>query len=290
MPRIVWGRFCRHPGAVLGLAVLVVILVGVGLAFLSPYDPQHHNIQEKLQKPSLGHPMGTDALGRDVFTRVLYGGRLSLLIGFGVMLVSLVIGVPIGMAAGYYGGSIDTVLMRITDMVLSFPSLFVLILFSAMLRETNIPLLSAGEPAVIILAIGVLSWMTVARLVRASFLSLREMEFITAARCIGASNLRIAAVHMLPNTAGPVIVAATLLVAHAILTESGLSFIGFGVHPRIPTWGNLLTNAQRYMTAQPWIPVFPGLIIFVTVVAINYVGDGLRDALDPHSALRSRGT
>jgi len=273
-----------------GLVVLAIISVGVAVAFLSPYDPKHNNIQEKLQPPSVAHPMGTDVLGRDMLTRVLYGGRLSLLIGLGVMFVSLAIGVPIGMAAGYYGGLIDGVLMRITDMVLSFPSLFVLILFSAILREADIPFLSEGEPIVIILAIGVLSWMTVARLVRASFLSLREMEFITAAHSVGASNFRIATMHMLPNTIGPVIVAATLEVAHAILTESGLSFIGFGVHPLTPTWGNMLSNAQRYMIKEPWIAIFPGLMLFVTVISINYIGDGLRDALDPHRVMHARGT
>jgi len=283
MLQIVWRRFYRHPGAIVGLAVIAVISIGIGIAGFSPYDPKHNNIQEKLHPPSLAHPMGTDVLGRDVLTRIAYGGRLSLLIGLGVMLVSLAIGLPIGMATGYYKGSIDSILMRITDMTLSFPSLFVLILFSTMLRETDIPFLSEGEPIIIILAIGILSWMAMARLVRASFLSLSEMEFVTAARSLGASDFRIITQHILPNAAGPIVVTATLEAAHAILTESGLSFIGFGVHPRTPTWGNMFSNAQSHMIKHPWIPIFPGLMIFITVTAINYIGDGLRDALDPHS-------
>lgn len=283
MLRIIWGRFRRHPGAKVGLAVIAVVAVGTGITGLSPYHPEYSNVPENFQPPSLAHPMGTDALGRDVLTRVLYGGRLSLLIGLGVGLIALAIGTAIGMTAGYYGGWIDGVLMRITDMCLSFPPIFVLILFSAVLREGHVPFLSGGEPIVVILVIGILSWMTIARLVRASFLHLREMDFVTAARSFGAGDFRIITRHILPNAVGTIIVVAILEVAHAILAESALSFIGFGVHPRTPTWGNMLSNAPTHMIKHPWIVAFPGLMIFGTILAINYIGDGLRDALNPRS-------
>jgi peptide/nickel transport system permease protein len=227
--------------------------------------------------------MGTDALGRDVLTRILYGGRISLLVGFMTMVVCLVIGVPVGVVAGYYGGWVDNALMRITDLMLCFPFVFVLILLSAMLRDTDILFLTGEGPLSVALTIGLLSWMTMARLVYASTLSLREREFITAARSIGASTLRIMALHILPNVTDSIIVEATLLVAYAILTESGLSFLGFGVHPRTPTWGNMLNDAQTYMISCPWMSIFPGLMIFISVIAVNYIGDGFRDALDVHN-------
>lgn len=284
-----WLRFRRHPGAIGSVVFLALISITVSAASLSPYDPSYNSIHDKLQPPSFLHPFGTDMLGRDVLTRVLYGGRLSLLIGIGAMLVSLAIGVPIGMSAGFFGGVIDSVLMRITDVFLAFPALFVLILFSAFLREANSPLLSEGQPAVVILSIGVLSWMALARIVRAQVLSLKEMDFITAAHSMGASNWRIFVRHLLPNIAGPIFVASTLQFIYAILTESGLSFIGFGIHPRTPTWGNMLGNAQYYMFNYLWVPFFPGLMIVTTIIAINYIGDGLRDALDPYSYRDKRG-
>jgi len=289
MVSIVWRRFRRHPGAIAGLITLSIIVVGILLAPLSPYDPTTTNVRDKLLPPSLPHPMGTDPLGRDLFIRVLYGGRVSLTVGLLVMFISLLIGVPIGAIAGYYGGAVDNVLMRLTDVMLAFPSLFMLILLSALLREMEIPFLKGGSLFTIALVIGVLSWMTVARLVRAAFLSIREMEFIIAARCMGASNSRIIWRHILPNTVGPVIVNATLEVGYAILTESGLSFLGFGIQPPTPSWGNLLNNAQRRMTSHPWLAIFPGLMIFFTIIAINYIGDGLRDALDPRKVLKEVG-
>ena len=286
---IVWRQFRRHPGAITGFVVLSIIIIAILMAPLSPYDPTVTNVRDKLLPPSLAHPMGTDPLGRDLFTRVLYGGRVSLTVGLLVMLISLLIGVPIGAIAGYYGGLVDNVLMRFTDAMLSFPSLFVLILLSALLRETKIPFLKSGSLFTIALVIGILSWMTVARLVRAAFLSLREMEFVTAARCIGASNPRIIWRHILPNATGPIIVEATLEVGYAIMEESGLSFLGFGIQPPTPSWGNLLNNAQRRMTSHPWLAIFPGLMIFFTIIAINYIGDGLRDALDPRKVLKEVG-
>ena len=185
--QLVWRRFRRHPAALAGSAVLLLIIFLTTLAFLSPYDPKRHIIWEKFQPPSLSHPCGTDSLGRDVLTRLLCGGRTSLLVGFATTCISLGIGIPVGMFAGYYGGAVDGILMRVTDTFLSFPSLFVLILISALLRETGIPALADGQPLVIALAIGVLSWMTIARLVRASALSLRDRDFVVAARSLGTS-------------------------------------------------------------------------------------------------------
>lgn len=289
MALLVWRQFRRHPGAIAGLVVLGTIVLAVTFAFLSPYDPEATDVTNKLQPPSLAHPMGTDPLGRDLLTRVLYGGRVSLAVGLLVMAITLLIGVPIGALAGYYGGVVDNVLMRVTDLFLSFPSLFVLILLSALLREMDIPGLKGGSLTTIALVIGFLSWMTVARLVRAAFLSIREMDFITAAHCLGVSNWRIMWRHILPNTAGPIIVEATLEVAYAILEESGLSFLGFGIQPPTPSWGNLLNNAQRRMINQPWLAIFPGLMIFLTIISINYIGDGLRDALDPRKVLKEVG-
>ena len=289
MSSMVWRHFRRHPGAIAGLIVLSIIILGIVFASLSPYDPEATEVTNKLQPPSLVHPMGTDPLGRDLLTRVLYGGRVSLAVGLLVVAITLVIGVPIGALAGYYGGLVDNVLMRVTDLFLTFPSLFVLILLSALLREVDIPGLKGGSLTTIALVIGVLSWMTMARLVRAAFLSIREMDFITAAHCLGVGSRRIMWRHILPNATGPIIVEATLEVGYAILEESGLSFLGFGIQPPTPSWGNLLNNAQRRMIQQPWLAIFPGLMIFFAIIAINYIGDGLRDALDPRKVLRQIG-
>ncbi len=289
MSSMVWRHFRRHPGAIAGLIVLSIIILGIVFASLSPYDPEATEVTNKLQPPSLVHPMGTDPLGRDLLTRVLYGGRVSLAVGLLVVAITLVIGVPIGALAGYYGGLVDNVLMRVTDLFLTFPSLFVLILLSALLREVDIPGLKGGSLTTIALVIGVLSWMTMARLVRAAFLSIREMDFITAAHCLGVGSRRIMWRHILPNATGPIIVEATLEVGYAILEESGLSFLGFGIQPPTPSWGNLLNNAQRRMIRQPWLAIFPGLMIFFAIIAINYIGDGLRDALDPRKVLRQIG-
>ena len=216
--------------------------------------------------------MGTDELGRDLLTRILYGGRISMLIGVLAMSVAITIGTLIGAVAGYYGGRIDSVTMRLTDIAISFPSLFLLILLAAYFGS-SLP--------TIVLVIGLLSWMRVARLVRASFLALKAQQFVEAARCCGARPIRIIAYHMLPNALGPTIVAASLGVAGAILTESALSYLGLGIQPPTATWGSMLRNAQDQMATAPWTAIFPGLMIFLTVIAINYVGDGLRDALDP---------
>ncbi len=201
------------------------------------------------------------------------------------MVITLVIGVPVGMVAGYFGGMIDNLLMRLIDAALSLPTLLVLILLSAILRETDLPFVESNNVMTIAFVIGVLSWMTVARLVRAVFLYLREMEYVTAARALGTSTLMIMTSEILPNGFGPIIVEATLEVGYAIMLESGLSFLGFGIQPPTPSWGNLLSNAQEHLVQYPWLAIFPGLMIFFTIISINYIGDGLRDALDPYKII-----
>ena len=279
---ITWKRFRRHPGAIAGTIILGSIVLMVLLAPLSPYDPVSPSMIERLEPPSLQHPMGTDALGRDLFTRILYGGRVSLTVGLLVVVISISIGVPTGAIAGYYGGTIDNVLMRITDAFLSLPVLLVLILLSAILREVEAPLFESNNVLTIAIVIGILSWMTFARLVRATFLTLREMDFVSASRALGGSDRRIITGHILPNSMGPIIVEATLELGYAIIEESGLSFLGFGIQPPTPSWGNLLSNAQENFTKYPWLAIFPGLMIFLTIISVNYIGDGLRDAFDPY--------
>ena len=199
-----------------------------------------------------------------------------------VVVITLIIGMPIGAIAGYYGGTVDNILMRITDVALTLPTLLVLILLGAILRDVDVPYLKGNSVLMIAVVIGILSWMTVARLLRGSFLSLREMDFVTAARSLGATNSDIIKRHILPNAISPIIVQSTLAIGFAIMLESGLSFLGFGIQPPTPSWGNLLSNAQQHMTEYPWLAIFPGLMIFLAVISINYIGDALRDAVDPH--------
>ncbi|OGO27872.1 MAG: peptide ABC transporter permease [Chloroflexi bacterium RBG_16_54_11] len=289
MRSLIWRRFRRHPGAILGCIVLGAIILAVIFAGVSPYDPGKSDLSVRYQAPTLSHPMGTDALGRDLMTRVLYGGRISLLVGLSVMAITLLIGVPVGALAGYFGGRVDNILMRITDAALSMPSLLVLILLSAILREVDAPFLKNNPVLTIASVIGLLAWMFTARLVRASYLAIREMDYVTATRALGATNMRIIAMHIFPNAIGPVIVEATLEVAYAILEESGLSYLGFGIQPPTPSWGNLLSNAQEHLVKYPWLAIFPGLLIFLSVISINYIGDGLRDAFDPYKVLKKMG-
>jgi peptide/nickel transport system permease protein len=285
MTRIVWIRFRRHPGAMAGAAVLGLLVLSMILVQFSPYDPEHSDMISRYQPPSWEHPFGTDALGRDLLTRVLYGSRISIAVGLLVVFITLLIGIPVGAVAGFFGGWLDNVLMRITDATLAFPSLLILIMLSAMLREVEFPLIERNSALTIAIVIGILGWMTNARLVRASFLAIREMDFVTSARAVGASNLRIMRIEILPNALGPVIVESTLGMAWAIMAESGLSFLGFGVRLPTPSWGNMLGDAQDKMTLYPWLAIFPGLMIFLTIISINFIGDGLRDALDPYKVL-----
>jgi peptide/nickel transport system permease protein len=282
MATIIWKRFRRHPAAIISTTVLIILVLAVILVSFSPYDPEASDLSSRVEPPSLQHPMGTDQLGRDLLTRVLYGGRISFFVALMVVVVTLVIGIPVGAIAGFFGGPIDNLLMRITDVALTLPTLLVLILLSAIMREMELPLIERNSTITIALVIGILSWMTVARLLRASYLTIREMEFIEVAHAMGASNLRIIVKHILPNAVSPIIVQSTLMLGFAIMLESGLSFLGFGVQPPTPSWGNLLSNAQQHMTTHPWLAIFPGLMIFVAVIAINYIGDALRDAFDPY--------
>ena len=286
MAQLVWRSFRRHKPAMLGLGIMVLFtLAAIFAPVISPWDPEKTELTKMLEPPSRQHIMGTDELGRDLFTRILYGGRVSLSIGVMAMGLAVVVGALVGGLAGYYGGMVDNILMRFTDMMLAFPQLFILIILAIALRDIPIDALRGTAIASvlsIVLVIAVLAWMQVARLVRASFLSLKEKEFSEAARCLGVGNRRIMIRHLLPNAMSPIIVAATFRVATSIITESGLSYLGFGVQPPTPTWGNMLKNAQTQMTRAPWTAIFPGLMIFVTVIAINFIGDGLRDSLDPY--------
>ncbi len=282
-------RFRRHPGAVAGFIVLALLILTAIAAPLSPYDPEKSNVSERFQAPSWQHPMGTDGLGRDLLTRVLFGGRISLTVGGLVVAITLGIGVTIGAVAGYMGGIVDTILMRLTDATLSLPSLLVLILLSAILREVELPIFQRSSVITIAAVIGLLSWTTFARLVRATFLTLREMDFVTASRSLGASAPRIVLGHILPNAIGPIIVESTLELGYAIIEESGLSFLGFGIQPPTPSWGNLFSNAQDNFIRYPWLAIFPGLMIFLAIISVNYIGDGLRDAFDPYKVLEKAG-
>ncbi len=285
MMALVWRRFRKHPGALVGAFLLTVIILSTLLVPLSPYDPEISDLKNRLQGPTWEHPFGTDALGRDMLTRILYGGRISLIVGLMVVTITLSIGVPVGAIAGYFGGWIDNLLMRIIDATLALPSLLVLILLGAILREVKVPFIEKNTAITIAVALGLLSWMTVARLVRAIFLALRDMEYVQAARALGASNARIIMQEILPNGVGPIIVESTLGIGWAIMEESGLSFLGFGIRPPTPSWGNLLSNAQEHLTQHPWLAICPGVMIFLTIISVNYIGDGLRDALDPYKVL-----
>ncbi len=283
MRMLIWRRFLRHRLAVVAMIVLGMVIASALLAPLSRYEPTEQNPTNALQPPSAAHWFGTDDLGRDVFTRTLYGGRISLTVGLSATLLSLMIGVVVGMVAGYFGAFPDNVLMRITDGFLTLPTLFVLILISTMLRE--VPALGLTSSVIIVIfVIAVLSWMWPARIVRGEFLRLKHRDFVLAAENVGAGHGRIMSRHILPNTMSLIIVQGTLLVAYAIITESGLSYLGFGVQPPTPSWGNLLATAQTYALRAPWLMIFPGLMIFITSMSINYIGDGLRDAFDPYAA------
>jgi len=289
MTSLAWRRFRRHPGAMIGAVILIFMILTAVLAPLSPYDPIKSDIKNRFQAPSLEHPFGTDGLGRDVLTRAFYGGRVSMTVGVMVVLITLVIGIPIGTVAGFYGGWIDNVLMRIIDATLALPPLLFMILLSAILREIDLPFVNSNSMITISVVLGILAWPTVARLVRAVFLTLREMDYIKAAQALGASDLRIMVKELMPNGFGPIIVQSTLGLGYAIMSESGLSFLGFGIMPPTPSWGNMLNNAQEHLIQYPWLAIFPGLLIFLAIISVNYIGDGLRDALDPYKVLAEVG-
>jgi peptide/nickel transport system permease protein len=285
-------RFRRHRLAMVG-AVILLAMVGAVLAgplvYRVPID--EIDFKAKLKGPSRAHPLGTDDLGQDLLARMLYGGRISLAVGVAAMLISITIGTTIGAAAGQLGGVIDHTLMRLTDLFLSLPQLPLLLLIVYLFRDSLKGALGpeAGVFVMIVAVIAGLRWMPVARLVRAQFLSLREKEFVEAARSLGAPALRQVLRHILPNALGPVIVAGSLDVAAAIIAESSLSFLGLGFPPDIPTWGRILYDAKDNLDFAPHWALFPGTAIFLTVLSINYIGDGLRDALDPRKVLGGHG-
>ena len=277
--RLAFERFSAHRPALAGVIVLTALSVLCATASLiSPYDPDKTQLLAIYEPPSLAHPFGTDDLGRDLATRILYGGRVSLTIGLLAVTVAITMGTLVGVAAGYYGGWIDSLLMRFVDALYSFPRLFLLILFGVFFKGMTV--------GVIILVLGLLSWLTTSRLVRATFLSIKQREFVEAARSVGARDRRIIFRHILPNSLAPIIVAGTLGVGGAIIAESTLSFLGLGIRPPTASWGNMLNHATTDMGKAPWIAFFPGFFIFVAVISINFIGDGLRDALDPRHVIR----
>ena len=289
-------QFLRHKMAVFGMVIMaVIILMVVFVDQIVPYDPETPDLNNMLAPPSFQHPFGTDELGRDMFTRTMHGGRVSLIVGVFAMLVAVTIGTLIGAIAGYFGGTVDNFLMRFTDFALAFPRIFVLILFAIIFMrppfsDNAIIVFVFGAlykmpVARVVVVIGILGWMDVARLVRGSFLEIKNQEYVESARVLGAGTGRIMIRHILPNALGPIIVAASLGVADAIISESGLSFLGLGIQPPTATWGNMLKNALDQIFAAPWTAIIPGFMIFLTVLSINYIGDGLRDAFDPHKIL-----
>ena len=288
--QLFWRRFRRHRLAVAGL-IVVLGLVGYAFGGGAVFSERYANRTEtalRLQSPSSEHSFGTDTVGRDILARTVYGGQISLIIGLLAVAVELGIGVAVGALAGYYGKFLDSLLMRITEAWLNIPALFLLLIMAKSFggRVPEVQLLGrsfSGSVIVIILIIGLTSWMYTARIVRAEFLSLKERDFVLAARATGTRNRSIIFQHILPNSVAPIVVSATLGVGNAILTESYISFLGLGVQPPTATWGNMLEGAHGYIAQAPWLWIFPGVLILLTVLSINFIGDGLRDALDPRS-------
>lgn len=300
---LAWRRFRRHRMAMLSLVILGLLAlystVGgllISRGYCVPIKRELrgeawancNDTAQKLRPPSALHPFGTDVIGRDILARTIYGGQISLLIGVAATVLEVLLGALIGAVAAYYGGWIDSVLMRVTEAMLTLPPLFLLIVtgkfFGGKLPSINLfGRELTGSVIVIIVIIAGTSWMYLARIVRANVLSLREMDYVSASRALGVSDARIIFTHLLPNTLAPIIVSATLGVAAAILSEAYVSFLGLGVQPPTATWGNMLDSAYRYLDTAPWLWFFPGMLILLTVLSINFVGDGLRDAFDPRS-------
>ena len=281
-------RFRRHRLAMVGSVILVALVLSVLVGPLLWRLPINDiDFKAKLKGPSWSHPLGTDDLGQDLLARMLYGGRISMAVGIAAMLIAISIGTAVGAISGVMGGAVDHTLMRITDMFLALPGLPLLLLIVYLFRDSLRKMFGpeAGVFILIVAVIGGLRWMQVARLVRAQFLSLREKEFVESARSLGASPFRQVVRHVLPNSMGPVIVAGTIDVAAAIIAESTLSFLGLGFPPDIPTWGRILYDAKDNLDFAPHWAMFPGTAIFLTVLSINYIGDGLRDAFDPRKVL-----
>ncbi|TIO05377.1 ABC transporter permease [Mesorhizobium sp.] len=269
-------RFARHRLAMFGLVtIIILVLACIFGPFLLPFDDLYIDLRGRFSPPFTGyHFFGTDPLGRDIAARLLMAGRVSLLVGFAAMLLSTVFGTVLGIVAGFFGGRIGTVLMRFVDAMLSFPNIFLLLAMAAFIKPS---------PIMITLIIAATSWMEIARIVEAEVRSLRERDFVVAARMLGLSNSHIMFRELLPNAIGPIIVAATLTVARAILLEAYVSFLGYGIQPPLPSWGNMLNGAQQYLDSAPWLAIVPGAAITLAVTSFNFIGDGLRDALDARS-------
>ena len=283
-----WRRYCRHRLAMGGSVVMLILSLATLIGpVVYPVPIDDIDFAVKLTGPSWAHPFGTDDLGQDLLARILYGGRISMAVGLVAMLIAILLGMVIGALAGFFGGVFDSLLMRLTDLFLSLPQLplllLVVFLFRDRMRQAFGPEL--GIFMLIVCVIGGLRWMQPARLVRAAFLTLKEKEFVEAARCVGVPNTWLIVRHILPNALSPVIVSATLGVGSAILAESSISFLGLGFPPDMPTWGRILSDAKDYLDLAPHWALFPGLMIFLAVISINYVGDGLRDALDPRRVM-----
>ncbi|RMF83147.1 MAG: ABC transporter permease [Nitrospinota bacterium] len=270
----IWHRLRKSPSALLGLVMLLTLITTALLApWLAPHDPYRVHTRQSLQPPRWNHPFGTDWLGRDVLSRVIYGARVSLQVGLLVEAFAVVIGVSLGTLAGFYGGKVDTLLMRITDTFMAFPSLVLAIALMAVFQQPGL--------FNVIVVLSILQWTPIARVVRGEVLSLKERDFVQAVRATGASDLRVLVRHVLPNCFAPVIVTATIGIAGNILSEAGLSFLGFGTQPPTVSWGTMLAQGRNYLTVKPWVCVFPGLALMLTVLGFNLLGDGLRDLLDP---------
>ncbi len=286
---VVWRRFRRHKLAVAGLSVIVLfVLMAIFANIVAPYDPiSYQDPYAKNSPPSAQHILGTDEIGRDVFSRLLYAARVSLAVSFVVTIASELVGAIIGGVSGYFGGWVDNTIQRVVDFLLTIPLLPLLLAFSSLLRGITIPGIPDQWASVVIISVIliVFGWMGTCRLVRGMVLSLRALDFSEAARALGMSDGRIILRHMIPNAMAPIIVSATLSLGGVIVLESALSFLGFGIQPPVPTWGNMLQAAQQGMLGQPAKVFYPGLAIFLTSLAFNYVGDGLRDALDPRLKL-----
>jgi peptide/nickel transport system permease protein len=276
---IVWRRFTRNRLATAGAVGVFVLVVLAGLApWVAPRDPLYIDMDHKFARPGeAGFVLGADELGRDLLSRLLHAGRVSLAVGLITALIAVLVGSILGAVAGFYGGALDAAIMRVVDVLLSIPTIFLLLALSAFLKPTMLT---------ITLIIGLNSWMSVARMVRAQVLSLKEQEFVLAARAAGAGAPRLIVRQLMPNAVAPVLVAATLTVATAILLESSLSYLGYGIQPPTASWGNMLNNAQIYLTSAPWLAILPGIAITLAVTSFNFIGDGLRDALDPRMDVR----
>ena len=288
--QLTWRRFRRHKMAIFGAVTLVLIILYTfgGMLFVSEADANRTDTGARMQAPSIEHPFGTDTIGRDIMARTIYGGQISILIGLTAMFVELLIGVSIGAFSGFFGGKTDSILMRFTEAVLVIPQIFLLLVMAKYFAQSipNIEMLGrtfSGSVVVIIFVIGITSWPYLARIVRSQFLSMKEYDFVLAARATGASTRDIIFRHILPNSIAPIIVAGPLGVAAAIPLEAYISFLGMGVRPPTATWGNMLEGAYNCLDTAWWLWFFPGILIALIVLAINFLGDGLRDALDPHS-------